>query len=202
MNLNEKVAYSKKRDLITHSYPLFNPQSSISSTPCILKSMPEELNHVVRHLKLEALSLAILMLALTYVADAPLWLPFAAFPVFDIGMLGYLSNPRHGSLTYNVMHNATIPTLCIVFGVLANVSMVAIIGYIWTFHIAVDRTLGFGLKYKTSFYRTHLGEIAAKGVISLKSAPSTTTTAVQLPPAGAPTQQYSSSPRFPSEPPR
>lgn len=155
--------------------------------------MPEELNHVIRHLKLEALSLAILMLVLTYAADAPLWLPFVVFPVFDIGMLGYLSNPKHGSLTYNVMHNATIPTFCIVFGVLADAKVVAVIGYVWTFHIAFDRALGFGLKYKTSFYRTHLGEIAAKGMLSVTA--NQATTAAQVPQVVDPAQQYASSPR-------
>lgn len=154
--------------------------------------MPEELQHIVRHLKLEALSLAVLMFVLTFTANAPFWLPLAVFPVFDIGMIGYLSNPKHGSLTYNVMHNATIPTLFIAVGVLFDVKSVAIIGYVWTFHIAVDRALGFGLKYKTSFYRTHLGEIAAKGMLSVASPPTTVTE--QSPPAAVQAQQYSSSP--------
>jgi len=32
---------------------------------------------------------------------------------------------------------------------------------IWTAHIAMDRALGYGLKYPTSFKKTHLGWLGA-----------------------------------------
>lgn len=160
--------------------------------------MPEEFNHFIRHLRLEALSLAMLMFTLTYVSGVPAWVSIVVFPIYDVGMLGYLHGPRLGAATYNTMHNATIPTFCIMIGALTHSTLISVIGFTWTFHIAVDRVLGFGLKYKTSFYRTHLGEIAAKGTLSLLQ--SSSSTVVQSSPVVAPTQQYSASPRSPSEP--
>lgn len=156
------------------------------------------------------------MLALTYAADVPIWMPILMFPIFDIGMLGYVSkNPRLGALTYNVSHNATLPTLFIIFGVLGDLKAVSVIGYAWTLHIAVDRVLGFGLKYKSSFYRTHLGEIATKGTLSLLQGsgaspatpqqqqqpltPTTPLTAAGSLPPDAQAQQYSSYPYSRSE---
>ena len=36
----------------------------------------------------------------------------------------------------------------------------------WGFHIAVDRLLGYGLKFADRFSHTHLGEIAHAGAAS------------------------------------
>ena len=33
------------------------------------------------------------------------------------------------------------------------------VGLIWVAHIGLDRALGFGLKYGTRFYDTHLGRV-------------------------------------------
>ncbi len=156
--------------------------------------MTEEPSHIIRRLRLEALSLALLMAALTYSSGVPLWLLGVLFPVFDVGMIGYILNSRIGAITYNVFHDATVPTFFIIVGVLVNSTFLSFLGFCWTFHIAVDRFLGFGLKYKTSFYRTHLGEIAAKGMLSLATSGSATVASPQL---GAQAPQYSA-----SQPPR
>ena len=161
--------------------------------------MPEELSHIIRHLRLEALSLAMLMTALTYVAGVPLWLLVVLFPVFDVGMIGYVLNSRIGALTYNFSHNATTATFFIMFGALLDSKYISFIGFCWTFHIAVDRLLGFGLKYKTTFYRTHLGEIAAKGMLSMS--PSAATTVISPQPA-VQAPQYSASQPPQSEQPK
>lgn len=116
----------------------------------------------VKRLKLEALSLALLMVALTYISDAPIWILAVTFPLFDIGMLGYLKNTTFGALTYNFFHDLTVPTLLIVIGLLFNTEPIAIAGFCWTFHVAVDRSLGFGLKHPESFHLTHLGSLKKK----------------------------------------
>lgn len=121
-----------------------------------------DFKNFVTHLKLEAVALAVLMIALTYVSSAPLWVLLASFLVFDIGMIGYVKNSKLGALTYNVTHDLTFPTLLIAYGVFFNSEVVAVVGYCWTFHIAVDRALGFGLKHKHSFHETHLGSIKNK----------------------------------------
>lgn len=119
----------------------------------------EDFKQFIRHLKLEAVALAILMVALTYKSDYSMWWLLAGFPLVDICMLGYLAGPKAGAIFYNLAHNATLPTLIISFGVITGNGLVSIIGFVWTFHAAVDRILGYGLKHKHSFNETHLGPI-------------------------------------------
>jgi hypothetical protein len=123
------------------------------------KTTVNSLEKFIRHLKLEALALAILMVVLTYNSSAPLWILLVTFPFFDIGMIGYLKDTKLGAYTYNLSHNLTIPTLLIATGILFDVSWIAVFGFCWTFHVAIDRSLGYGLKHQHSFKETHLGKI-------------------------------------------
>lgn len=125
-------------------------------------SPAEPFERFVRHLKLEGFALAILMITLTYYSSAPMWILPATFLLFDIGMVGYAFNPKLGAKTYNLLHNATIPTLLIAIGLVVNTDWISIVGICWTFHIAVDRMLGYGLKHSHSFHVTHLGKIGKK----------------------------------------
>lgn len=113
----------------------------------------------VRHLKLEAVVLAVLMVVLTDKSSAPLWILPATFLFFDIGMIGYIKNTRLGAITYNFSHSLTVPTALIAIGIITNTEWLSILGFCWNFHIAIDRTLGYGLKHKQSFKETHLGKI-------------------------------------------
>lgn len=113
----------------------------------------------LRRLKLEAISLAALMVALTYYSDSPLWVLVASFLLFDIGMAGYLINSKVGALTYNAIHDLTVPTLLIVVGLITDSNTISVIAYCWIFHVSVDRALGFGLKHSHSFHETHMGKI-------------------------------------------
>lgn len=122
----------------------------------------KDFRYFVTHLRFEAFALAALMVALTHISSAPLWILPATFLLFDVGMIGYVFNPKLGALTYNLAHNATVPTLLITFGVLFDWEVVSVIGFCWTFHIAVDRILGYGLKHKHGFTHTHLGKIGEK----------------------------------------
>ena len=124
-----------------------------------MSNQPIDFSVFFRRLKLEAVALAILMIVLMSESSAPFWLMPASFLLFDIGMVGYVFNPRIGSITYNAMHNLTVPTLCIALGIVLSIEALSVLGYCWTFHIAVDRALGFGLKHKHSFHETHLGSI-------------------------------------------
>jgi hypothetical protein len=113
----------------------------------------------IRSLRLEGLSLAILMIALTYYSSAPLWILPASFLFFDLCILAYTVNDKIGAKSYNFFHNATIPTLLIAVGLVVNIEWISVLGFCWTFHIAVDRSLGYGLKHESSFKHTHLGKI-------------------------------------------
>ena len=119
----------------------------------------EDFTHFIRHLKFEAVALAILMITLTYKSDYSMWWLLAGFPLIDVCMLGYLVSPKTGALFYNLAHNATFPTLLISFGVITGNGLISIVGFVWTFHTAIDRILGYGLKHKHSFNETHLGPI-------------------------------------------
>lgn len=123
------------------------------------KDSDNNFKYFVNHLRFESLALATLMLALTWNIGTPLWVPFAAFLFFDIGMLGYLINPKIGAKLYNISHNSTIPTLLVTIGVISHQTFISVLGFSWTFHIAVDRVLGYGLKHSHSFKNTHLGPI-------------------------------------------
>lgn len=116
----------------------------------------------VRSLRLEGLALAILMVVLIDNSSAPLWILPATFLLFDISIIGYKINNKVGAKTYNFVHNATIPTILIAVGLLLSIELISILGICWTFHIAVDRTLGYGLKHEESFTHTHLGRIGKK----------------------------------------
>lgn len=113
-------------------------------------------DNFIRHLKLEALSLALLMVVLTYESPYSLWWLLISFVVFDIGVVGYIFNPKLGAKTYNFTHNYTIPTLFIAVGVMIPNDLLSLVGYCWIFHISIDRTFGYGLKHKHSFKRTHM----------------------------------------------
>ncbi|GAA4395717.1 DUF4260 domain-containing protein [Nibrella viscosa] len=92
-------------------------------------------------------------------------LPFAWwwFPALillpDIGMLGYLVNPRLGAYLYNIFHHKGIALLSGVTGLLMHQPVLMLTGVILFGHAAMDRTMGYGLKYTAGFKQTHLGTL-------------------------------------------
>jgi hypothetical protein len=114
---------------------------------------------IVRSLRLEGLALALLMVVLIEKSSAPLWILPATFLLFDVSIIGYSISNKIGAKTYNIIHNATLPTILIAVGLLIDIEWISILGICWTFHIAVDRSLGYGLKHESSFKHTHLGKI-------------------------------------------
>lgn len=88
----------------------------------------------------------------------PLWLlPLLLVP--DVSMAGYLSGPRLGALTYNLVHNLVIGLLAIGVGWIAAIAPLALLGCVLVAHVGMDRALGYGLKLPTDFRDTHLGRI-------------------------------------------
>ncbi|PKA82585.1 uncharacterized protein DUF4260 [Ulvibacter sp. MAR_2010_11] len=91
------------------------------------------------------------------------WWVFPALLLLpDIGMLGYLANPKTGAITYNLFHNKAIAIVFFVGGMLFLGEMYTLAGVILFSHAAMDRALGYGLKYPDSFKNTHLGRIGQK----------------------------------------
>ena len=127
-----------------------------------INNYPADFIKFTRHLKFEGLALAILMITLTYKSSAPLWILPATFLLFDLCMLGYKISNEVGAKTYNFIHNASFPTVLIAAGLIVDIEWISILGICWTFHIAIDRALGYGLKHEESFSHTHLGIIGKK----------------------------------------
>ena len=112
--------------------------------------------------KLESAAILIGLLTTYYKLDFS-WVWFAVFLfVPDVFMVGYLKDPKIGAVIYNIGHSYFAPIILFAIAwfehsdILQNVGMLAVI---WAAHIAMDRTLGFGLKYPTGFKDTHLGRI-------------------------------------------
>jgi Domain of unknown function (DUF4260) len=81
----------------------------------------------------------------------------------DVGMLGYLANPRVGALAYNVFHTYLLPSVLVVVGVVTGSEETSSVGIVWVAHIGMDRTLGYGLKYAENFKHTYLGVLGWSG---------------------------------------
>jgi Domain of unknown function (DUF4260) len=88
------------------------------------------------------------------------WLLFAIlFLAPDLFMAGYLVSPRLGAAIYNLAHTLWLPIALLFAGNLLHWHPAPAISLIWIAHIAMDRLLGFGLKYPTFFKDTHLQHI-------------------------------------------
>ncbi len=89
--------------------------------------------------------------------DISWWLWPIVFLSPDIGMLGYLVNPGVGAWTYNFFHYKGVALIVLAFGFFLGIKVLIIAGVILLGHAAMDRALGYGLKYSDSFKHTHLG---------------------------------------------
>lgn len=87
------------------------------------------------------------------------WWLAALFLVFDVSMVGYAHSARIGAWTYNAAHSYLGPGLLGVVSLIGGARWAAFVALAWAFHIAVDRVLGYGLKFRDRFTHTHLGEI-------------------------------------------
>lgn len=86
------------------------------------------------------------------------WFPLLLL-VPDIGLLGYTINPNVGAHIYNIFHSRLIGLLLFCGGFFFNILVLQLIGILVLAHVSMDRFLGYGLKYKDSFWHTHLNKI-------------------------------------------
>ena len=114
------------------------------------------------YLRAEAAAVFVLSLIL-YVRLSGHWGIFAAlFLVPDISMLGYLINPRIGAAAYNAVHSYVTPLAAAALASATQHENLFPYICIWTAHIALDRALGYGLKYPDAFRHTHLGYLGKR----------------------------------------
>jgi hypothetical protein len=80
---------------------------------------------------------------------APLWLFFVLALAPDISMLGYITGPQTGSRIYNMFPTCFSPHLLSAIGLLLGFIRLIPIGLVWAAHIGTDRTVGYGLRYRS-----------------------------------------------------
>ena len=91
------------------------------------------------------------------------WWTFAGLLLVpDLGMAGYLANTSVGAIFYNLFHTETPPILLLCTALARDNKAVAGLALCWLAHIGMDRMLGYGLKYRSSFTHTHLGDFGRK----------------------------------------
>jgi hypothetical protein len=71
-------------------------------------------------------------------------------------MLGYLSGVRSGAVSYNLFHTYVLSGLLAAFGFLVGSPLIVSLALGWFTHIGFDRMVGYGSKYPTWFFDTHL----------------------------------------------
>ena len=91
------------------------------------------------------------------------WWMFAAWLLApDIGLIGYLLGPRVGAVTYNLLHHQLLAVVVGLAGVWYHIPECQFAGLLLYGHSAMDRAVGYGLKYPDNFKHTHLGWIGGK----------------------------------------
>jgi hypothetical protein len=119
-------------------------------------------------LKFEYLLLAIAV-AIVYLSQGFSWYWLVVlFVLFDISLAGYLLDNKIGAVTYNLVHSVIGPVLLMMAYILFDNKTLLFIDLLWFFHIAVDRTLGYGLKHSEGFHHTHLGKVGKAAKESLQ----------------------------------
>jgi len=110
-------------------------------------------------LKLEELLMFVFGLYLFSLLSYEWWWFLVLLFVPDIGMLGYVLNPKIGAICYNLSHHKGLALGIYLLGVYLSISLCQLLGSILFAHAAMDRIFGYGLKFDKGFTYTHLGEI-------------------------------------------
>jgi hypothetical protein len=112
-------------------------------------------------LRLEAL-LVLLITLICYSGLHGSWLLFLVlFLVPDVSLLGYLAegNGRFAATFYNALHCYAVPLGLALIAWRLNSAVTERITVIWVAHIALDRFIGFGLKYAQAANPTHMQSV-------------------------------------------
>jgi len=110
-------------------------------------------------LQLEEIAMFALGLVLFSELNISWWWFVGLFLAPDIGILGYLFNNKTGAIFYNIFHHTFLALIIYLIGYFTAFEFLQFIGVLLFSHASFDRIFGYGLKYKTGFKFTHLGEI-------------------------------------------
>ena len=113
-------------------------------------------------LKLEELGQFILSIFLFDQLDYAWWIFPACLLLPDLSMIGYVAGTKTGAWLYNLFHHKLVAITVLILGFRFDNPLIALIGVILFGHSAMDRILGYGLKFNDNFKNTHLGWIGKK----------------------------------------
>ena len=117
-------------------------------------------------LRLEGLAVAVVASILYARTGSSWWLFAALWLVPDLSMLGYRVSSCWGARCYNAVHTYVVPLFLGVTALLLHADRLLPFALIWINHIAVDRLLGYGLKYSNGFGWTHLGRLGKQPALT------------------------------------
>ena len=110
-------------------------------------------------LRVEGVALLVLSVLL-YRVNGGGWLMFVVLLLApDLSILGYLAGPQVGAAIYNTFHTYAMPAVVGALGMIFASPLTVAVALIWFAHIGMDRTVGYGLKYPSSFKDTHLERV-------------------------------------------
>jgi hypothetical protein len=113
-------------------------------------------------IKLEELSLFLFGMYLFSQLNFAWWWFLVLILAPDFSMIGYLFGNKYGAFLYNLVHHRGIAIVVYLTGIHFSNPIIQLTGSILFAHLAMDRMMGYGLKYETGFKFTHLGEIRKK----------------------------------------
>jgi hypothetical protein len=119
----------------------------------VLERLPRLLLHA------EGLAVFAAAIGLYFRADYEWWLLLALALAPDLSVVGYAAGTRVGAAAYDSVHTYVLPVALGFTGVLVESGLATKLALIWLAHIGIDRALGYGLKYPTSFKDTHLQRV-------------------------------------------
>lgn len=115
-----------------------------------------------RLIKLEEAAMFGLSIYVFSLTDFVWWWYPALILLPDIGMLGYLVSAKWGAYSYNLFHHRGVAVAVLLIGWILPMEGVFLCGIILFGHCAMDRMMGYWLKYEDSFHHTHLGWLSPR----------------------------------------
>lgn len=110
-------------------------------------------------LRFEGLAAFIISVVL-YARHDGSWFLFAILLLSpDLSALGFLTGTRVGTISYNIVHTYALPAMLGMSGLVSGNDLAVSLALIWSAHIGMDRTVGYGLKYPSGFKDTHLSRV-------------------------------------------
>lgn len=110
-------------------------------------------------LRLDGFAVAVAAIAAYAVLGGNWWMFALLILAPDLSMLGLALGEKTGASVYNWAHSYALPIILGAAGTFGGPAWLLHVALIWVAHIAIDRVVGYGLKYPQAIEHTHLGLI-------------------------------------------